>query len=369
MSKNILYTKPSITKKEESYALEAIKNGWGEQFDYHIKLFEKKFLEFTKSKYSVATSSCTGALHLGLAALGLTKNDEVIIADINWIASVAPIIYLGATPIFVDIQEDTWCIDPDSVERAITEKTKAIIAVHLYGNLCNMDMLLSIGKKYNIPIIEDAAEAIGSHWGNKHAGTLGLFGVFSFHGSKTMTTGEGGMLITNNFKLYQNVITLNNHGRKSPSNKFFWPEVIGFKYKISNIQAAIGCAQLERISDLIKKKREIFFYYKNKLDKTTKITTNIEISNTVNSFWMPTIIFCKSTNINKESALAFLERHGISARPFFYPLSKLPIFNIQICNTIAYSISPRGINLPSYHDITKNQQDKVLDTIFKLIDS
>ena len=191
MKTKIYYTKPSITELEVAYATDAAKNGWGDKCYEYIEKFENKFKEFIGAKFAIATSSCTGAIHMGLSAIDICPGDEVILADVNWIATAAPITYLGAKPIFVDILEDTWCIDPKKIEAAITEKTKAIIAVHLYGNLCDMEAILAIGRKYDIPIIEDAAEAIGSKWENHHAGTMGKFGTFSFHGTKTMTTGEG----------------------------------------------------------------------------------------------------------------------------------------------------------------------------------
>ena len=198
---------------------------------------------------------------MGLEALGIGDGDEVILADTNWIATAAPIVHSGAKPIFVDILSDTWCIDPQKVETAITDKTKAIIATHLYGNLCNMDALLAIGDKYEVPIIEDAAEAIGSIYKNQRAGTMGLFSTFSFHGTKTLTTGEGGMFLTNDENLYDKVLTLSNHGR-SRSQKQFWADVTGFKFKMSNIQAAIGCAQLKRINSLIDRKRKYWLVIK-----------------------------------------------------------------------------------------------------------
>src|ERR1700674_4408479 len=240
----IYYTKPSITELEIRYATDAAANGWGEHCYDYIRRFEALFREHLGVEYAIATSSCTGAMHMGLAALGIGKGDEVILADINWIASVAPVTYLGATPVLVDILPDTWCLDPAKVEAAITPRTKAIIAVHLYGNLCDMDALLAIGAKHGIPLIEDAAEAIGSQWHGRRAGSMGIFGTFSFHGTKTVTTGEGGMFVTRDHALYERVLTLSNHGRARGELRKFWPERLGFKYKLSNLQAAVGCGQM-----------------------------------------------------------------------------------------------------------------------------
>jgi perosamine synthetase len=241
MKPRIHYTKPSITELEVTYATDAARNGWGERCYEYILRFEAAFKAHLDVKYAIATSSCTGALHMGLAALGVGPGDEVILADTNWIASAAPIVHLGAKPVFVDILPDSWCIDPELAEAAITPRTKAIMAVHLYGNLCDMDRLLDIGKRHGIPIIEDAAEAIGSQYHDKRAGSMGKFGGFSFHGSKTLTTGEGGMFVTNDADLYEKVLTLSNHGRARGQTKQFWPDTVSYKYKMSNIQAAIGC--------------------------------------------------------------------------------------------------------------------------------
>src|SRR5438309_3444826 len=192
MKPRIHYTKPSITELEVAYATDAARNGWGDRCYEYITRFEEAFKAHLGVKYAIATSSCTGALHMGMAALGVGPGDEVITADTNWIATAAPVAYLGAKPVFVDILSDSWCINPELAEAAITPRTRAIIAVHLYGNVCDMDTLLDIGRRHGIPIIEDAAEAIGSQCHGQRAGSMGLFGTFSFHGSKTLTTGEGG---------------------------------------------------------------------------------------------------------------------------------------------------------------------------------
>jgi perosamine synthetase len=226
MSTKIHYTKPSITELEVGYANDAARNGWGERCYEYIHRFEESFRKHLGVEYALATSSCTGALHLGLAALDIGAGDEVILADTNWIASVAPVVHMGATPVFVDIDPQTWCIDSEQVERAITSKTRAIIAVHLYGNLCDMDRLLAIGASHGIPVIEDAAEAIGSVYKSRRAGALGKFGTFSFHGTKTLTTGEGGMLVTDDAALYERVLTLNNHGRARGQTRQFWPAAV-----------------------------------------------------------------------------------------------------------------------------------------------
>lgn len=366
MKPRIQYTKPSITSLEVQYAADAAANGWGDKCYEYINRFEGEFKKHLGVQYAIATSSCTGALHMGMAALGVGPGDEVIMADTNWIATASPIVQLGAAPVFVDILPDTWCLDPERVEAAITPHTKAIVAVHLYGNLCNMDELIAIGSKYGIPVIEDAAEAIGSIYHGKRAGSIGRFGSFSFHGTKTMTTGEGGMFVTNDADLYGRVLTLSNHGRANNQAKQFWPDVVGFKYKMSNIQAAIGCGQIERIEELIERKREIFTYYKNALNGIDGVSLNPESEHTSNGFWMPNIVFDKNRSISRERLQEAFSLENIDARVFFWPLSSLSFFDENKANINSYETPERSINLPSFHDITKNQQDRVVDVLLSM---
>lgn len=367
MKSRILYTKPSITELEVLYATDAAANGWGDQCYAYINRFEKLFMQHLGVNYAIATSSCTGALHIGMAALGIGPGDEVIMADTNWTATAAPIVHLGARPVFVDILPDSWCIDPDLVEAAITPRTKAIIAVHLYGNLCDMDRLLSIGNKHGIPIIEDAAEAIGSIYHGRRAGSMGKFGTFSFHGTKTLTTGEGGMFVTNDADLYEQVGTLSNHGRSRKQTKQFWPDMVGYKYKMSNMQAAIGCGQMERIDQLIRRKREILAIYCKHLAHLPEVSMNPEPEGTVNGAWMPTVVFAPESGITREKLQAAFTTENVDARVFFWPLSSLPMFDPVPTNTHAWSIPDRAINLPSYHDMNLVEQERIVTVIKELL--
>jgi len=363
----ILYTKPSITDLELRYAADAAANGWGERCYEYIERFENAFRAHLGVKHAIATSSCTGALHMGMAALDIGPGDEVIMADTNWIATAAPIVHLGAKPVFVDILPDTWCIDPELAEAAITPRTKAIIAVHLYGNLCDMDRLLAIGERHGIPIIEDGAEAIGSIWHGKRAGSMGRFGTFSFHGTKTITTGEGGMFVTDDDELYEMVLTLSNHGRARGQTKQFWPDMVGFKYKISNIQAAIGSAQMERIDELIYRKRDVYTTYRQSLEPLPGVTINPELTGTVNGAWMPTVVFDRDTGITREHLRSTLAAENVDARVFFWPLSSMPMFDPVRRNVFAWDIPERAINLPSYHDIDAGGIERVVSVIKDMI--
>ena len=366
MLSRIHYTKPSITEKEIAYATDAATNGWGDRCYEYIQRFEEGFKTRFGSKYALATSSCTGAMHLGLAALGVGPGDEVILADTNWIATVAPVVHLGATPVFVDIDPETWCLNPYQVEIALTKKTKAIIATHLYGNVCDLSRLLDIEKNHGIPIIEDAAEALGSTWNGWQVGTFGKFGVFSFHGTKTITTGEGGMFVTDDPKLYETVLTLSNHGRSKTQKKQFWPDMLGFKYKMSNVQAAIGCAQLERFDEILKRKREILAYYRKHLLSFGVVKMNPEQKDVENGAWMPTVVFDKSTGATREAAQKAFAEENIDARVFFWPLSGLPMFTPKTSNVWAWDIPNRAMNLPSYVDMTEEDLKRVEVVIYKL---
>ncbi len=359
----ILYTRPSITSREVSYATDAAANGWGARCYDYLDRFEAAFSEHIHVPYAIATSSCTGALHMGLSALGVGPGDEVIIAESNWVASVAPVVYLGATPVFVDIRPDTWCIDPDRVEAALTPRTRAIIAVHLYGNMCDMSALQAIGERHNIVIVEDAAEALGSAWQDRKAGAIGTFGVFSFHGSKTLTTGEGGAFVTSDSALYEKVLSLSFHGRARGQTRQFWPDTIGFKYKMSNMQAAIGVAQMERVDELLGRKREIFERYSERLSGYNSISLNPEPAGTRNGYWMPTAVFTKQSRVTREILLAAFAAENIDARVFFWPLSALPCFPSAMHNIHAYDLPGRAINLPSYHDMTDDDIDRVVNVL------
>ena len=363
MNSRIHYTKPSITELEIRYANDAVTHGWGERCYEYIQRFEEGFRQHLGVRHAIATSSATGALHMGMAALGIGPGDEVILADINWIASAAPITHLGASPVLVDVLPDTWCIDPAAVEAAITPRTKAILAVHLYGNLCDMDALQAIADRHGLHLIEDAAEAIGSIWHGKRAGSMGVFGAFSFHGTKTLTTGEGGMFVTNDDSVYERVLTLSNHGRARGETRQFWPERIGYKYKMSNVQAAIGCAQLERIEELIAGKRRVFEAYRDTLTNLP-LRMNPEPPGTVNGYWMPTIVVDAGIPFDHETLLAAFKADNIDGRVFFWPLSTLPTFQPRPNNTVSHSLSMRALNLPSYHELTTEEIARVSCQVF-----
>ncbi len=366
-TEKIPITKPSITALEIEYVNDAVANGWGSKCYDYIYRFEREFATYQNSKFALATSSCTGAIHLALLALGVKEGDEVIVPEITWIATVEPILYIGAKPVFVDVLPNTWCIDPSKIEEAISPKTKVIIPVHVYGNLCEMDAIMQIATKNSLVVLEDAAEALGSEYNGKKAGSIGDAGVFSFHGTKTISSGEGGMLVTNREDVLERAKILNDHGRNPKIGKMFWMGEYGYKYKISNLQAAMGCAQIERAHELIEKKRLIFTWYKSQFNDTEKFSMNPEFKDTFNSYWMPTIVFSKDININRERLFEFLKQSNIDSRPFFYPLSSLPMFESNRSNGVSYDIYERAINLPSFYDMKREDVNFVSEKILQFI--
>ncbi len=374
---NIYLSGPSITQKEIEYVTDAVTNSWYGNADKYNKMFEKSFANYLDVKYAIALPSCTSAIHLALSALRISKGDEVIIPDITWIGSSAPVTYLGSNPIFADIDENTWCLSADSFENMISDNTKAVIPVDLYGNIPDMDKICSIANDHNIVVIEDAAEAIGSEYKSKKAGSLGDIGVFSFHASKTLTTGEGGMLVTNEKKIYERCLLLRNHGRSIDNSKSFWNIEIAYKYKMSDLQAALGLAQLERIEELVSRKRQIFKWYRDELDDLVNkriISMNTESPNIKNTYWMVTIILDSKLDVDKESIIESMKNRNIDCRPFFYPLSMIPAYsNIENIdkyrknNIVSYNISRHGINLPSGMDMNKNKVAYVCDNLRNIL--
>ena len=366
--KKILFAKPSITKKEIDYVNDAVKNGWGLNCYDYIHRFTDKLKNYFNSPHVWPTSSCHGALHIILMALGIGRDDEVIVPDMTWIGSVTPISWLGATPVFVDVLEDCLSIDPSKIEKAITKKTKAIIVVHPYGNVAKMDEIIAIGKKYKIDIIEDAAEAIGSEYKNQKVGSIADFGVISLHGTKTLTSGEGGAIFCKRKDLVDKITIIESQGRNSSRKADFWVDEIGLKYKMSNIQAALGLAQFERADDLIKKKIQIFNWYKENLKPFSDIFLNPKPAWVKNSYWLPTIIFGKSWNFNldkRNRLLNNLNKKDIALRPIFYPVSSFPMYKDCPNNVVSQDIYKRGINLPSYFEMIEDDTKYVIDTIKK----
>lgn len=356
---------PSITAKEIAYVTDAVTNAWYGHANVWHERFEKTFAEYIGVKHAIALPHCTAAIHLSLLALKVGPGDEVIVPDCTWIASAAPVTYVGATTVFADIDPKTWCLDANAFEACITPRTKAVIPVNLYGNMPDWDALRAVAVRHNVAIIEDAAESIGSEFAGRRAGSFGVTGVFSFHGSKTLTTGEGGMLVTNDDALRARVLFLRDHGRP-PGDRLFHNTEVAYKYKMSAMQAALGTAQLERVEELITRKREIFAWYAEELAGLPGVTLNYEAPGTQNTYWMVTAALAPTLGLRKERLMELLAAEGIDCRPFFHPLSSLPAYAgsaeakaARARNSVSYTLSPFAINLPSALNLTRAQVHRV----------
>jgi perosamine synthetase len=366
---------PWITQKEVDYVADAAANAWYQNANMYHERFEKAFATFLSVRHAMALPSCTSGIHLALMALGVGPGDEVIVPDITWIASAAPVTYVGATPVFADVDRDTWCLSANAFEQLITPRTRAIIPVDLYGSMPDWDAILQIAKARGIAVIEDAAEAVGSEYHGRPAGSFGDCSVFSFHGSKTLTTGEGGLLATNREDTFKRASFLRDHGRP-PGDRMFFNTEVAHKYKMSSMQAALGLAQLERVEDLITRKREIFSWYQAELKNVPGVTLNAEPPGTKNSYWMNTIILDRSYGLDKVTLMQALSERGIDTRPFFHPLSSIPAYKdspeasrAAQRNTVSYDISARGINLPSGLNLTPELVKRVCDAVKAVLES
>ena len=354
---------PWVTEKEVAYVADAARNGWYSNWSDYIVRFERAFAEYVGVPHAISLPSGTAGIELAMAALGLEAGDEVIVPEATWIASASPAVHMGAVPVFADIDPATWCLSAESFEAQITPRTKAVVVVDLYGGMPEMDAIEQIAARHGVAIIEDAAEAVGSSFKGRRAGSFGNCGVFSFHGTKTMTTGEGGMLVTSDGALYERCRVLADQGRDPNERQRLWNNELGYKFKMSGLQAAFGLGQVERMDELVAKKREIFAWYSEALRDVPEITLNIEPPGTFNSYWMTTAIFDRATGVTRECAMQFLDERGIDSRPFFYPLSSLPpLRNFgggREVNPVAYDVSSRGINLPSALCLTRGDVERV----------
>jgi perosamine synthetase len=337
---------PSISMREASYALDAARYGWNKRWSDYITRFENTFADYLGIKYAVSTSSGTGALHLALAALGIGPGDEVIVPDLTWVASANAVVYAGGTPVFADVQPDSWCLDPEAFEAAITPRTKAVIPVHLYGHPADMDRIVAIARKHGLYILEDAAPAIGAECRGRKAGTFGDFAAFSFQGAKLLVSGEGGMLVSNNEELFAKAHALWDQGRDP--QKTFWINQVGLKYKMSNVQAAIGLGQMERVDELIEAKRLIAGWYAEELAGVPHISLFAEAEWARSICWMTSLILEESSPLSREDFRALLRARNIDTRPVFPAISQYPIWkesHVPCAN--AKRIGDLGVNLPS----------------------
>jgi perosamine synthetase len=350
---------PSLSGNEKKYVNECLDSTWISSKGKFISEFEQRFAEYTGVRHAASVCNGTVALHLALVALGVGAGDEVIVPTLTYIASVNAIAYTGATPVFVDSLEDTWQMDPADVKRKITAKTRAIMAVHLYGHPCDMAALDAIAKEQGLFLIEDCAEAFGSLYQGQHVGSFGDIATYSFFGNKTITAGEGGMVVTNDETLFDRAVHFKGQGLAK--HREYWHDVIGYNYRMTNICAAIGLAQLEQADAFIAKKQQIAAWYKDCL-KGLPVSIQGEFGDVRHSYWMVSILVGKPDlrdPLREALALA-----GVETRPLFYPAHTMPMYASKFQrHPVAENLGWRGINLPSWPDLVKEQVAFICETI------
>ncbi|RMF92321.1 MAG: DegT/DnrJ/EryC1/StrS family aminotransferase [Candidatus Schekmanbacteria bacterium] len=355
---------PEITEKEIKYVNECVKSGWISSLGKFVTKFEEKFSKFCGCKYGISTSNGTTALHLALDILGIREGDEVIMPAFTFVATANAVSYLGAKPIFVDSEYSSWNIDPQKIEEKITKKTKAIIAVHLYGHPANMGPIMKLARKYQLYVIEDASEAHGALYRGKKVGSIGEMGSFSFYGNKIITTGEGGMITTNKAKWDKRARFLRDHAM-SPKKRYYHPER-GYNYRITNIQAAIGLAQVERINKILAKKEKIEKMYNRLLSGIKGISFQPQAPWAKKVCWMYSVLINDEFPLSRIQLEQELKKRGIDTRPFFIPMNKLPMYKTNEKFPVAEDLSRRGLSLPSSTKLNNSDIEYICNVIRKL---
>lgn len=350
---------PDLTGSEKTYVNECIDSSWISSRGRFVNEFETRFATRIGIEHAATVSNGTVALHLALMALGIGPGDEVIVPTLTYIASANAVAYTGATPVFVDSLRNTWQIDPESVRRNITPRTRAIMPVHLYGQACDMDALSAIAQEHRLFIVEDCAEAFGTMYKGKHVGTFGDISTFSFFGNKTITTGEGGMVVSNDKTLIERARHLKGQGLAT--HREYWHDVVGYNYRMTNIQAAIGLAQLERADEFISRKRSLAELYRTALCELP-IEFHAEAPDTVHSYWMFSILVEHADQ--RDELRQHLANASIETRPLFYPMHTMPMYSRNYRkHIVAEDLAWRGINLPSWPGLKEEQIDKIIKTI------
>lgn len=354
-------SEPNLGKEELKNVINCIKTNWISSKGKYVSEFEKKFSKYCGCRFGVSTSSGTTALHLALKALGVGKGDEVILPTLTFAATANVVIHCGAKPVFVDSEPVTWNIDPERIEEKITDKTKVIIPVHLYGHPCDLDPIIDIAKDHGLFIVEDAAEAHGAEYKKRKVGSFGDIGCFSFYGNKIITTGEGGMCITDNEELAERMRILKNHGMDP--NKKYWHPFVGFNFRLTNLQAAVGLAQLKKLDKFIKIKRANAKLYNSLLEDVEGITLPPEESWAKNVYWMYSILIENDFRVSRDKLMKELKEKGVETRPFFYPVHTMPPYHTEEHFPVSEELSRKGISLPSSTNLKKDEIEYITEII------
>ncbi len=358
-------SQPSITQKEIDYVTDAVTSTWISSLGKYIDRFEAEFADFCQSRYAVCVSNGTVAIQLALAAYDIGEGDEVIMPNLSFIATANATLHSGAKPVYADIDPENLCLDPNKIEALITPNTKAIMPVHLYGHPAQMDAILKVAHKHNLLVIEDAAEAHGATVNGKRVGSWGNCATFSFYGNKNLTTGEGGMITTDDEDFYNRCRYLRDHAMSK--EKRYWHTAPGFNFRMTNIQAAIGCAQLERVSDFMEKRQLIFKWYNTYLGTIKNVSLNRTNSWATNAYWL----ICLENNTwsieDRDQFMLELKKHGVDSRPFFYPMSQMPYIDEEVDTPCVDEVYKRGINLPTFFDLEEEQVKFICGVLKQLL--
>jgi perosamine synthetase len=364
----VALTQPILDGNELEYVTDCIRTGWISSQGKYVRQFEENFGKYVGNPHTLAVSNGTVALHLALVTLGVGPGDEVLVPDLTFVAPVNAVLYVGATPVMVDVDPNSLAINMDAAERAITSKTRAIIPVHLYGHPADMGRAIELAKKHSLLVIEDCAEAIGSHYHGRHVGSLGDAAIFSFFGNKTLTTGEGGMLLFNHMEKLERSRVLRDHGMSR--ERRYWHDQVGYNYRLTNIQAALGVAQLERVDRFVAQKRWIAEEYSRHLSEVEGLQLPGEFGDVVNSYWLYTVILPTELSLQRDQILNSLAMNGVEARRVFYPIHRMPPYAkytpVEKSFPVSSLAADSGISLPSSVNITASDIERV-SCVFKKI--
>ncbi len=358
--------KPDLSGNELAYVTHAVQSSWVSSQGEFVDKLENSIREFLGVDDVMVCSNGTVALHLAMLGLDIGPGDEVIVPTLTYVASANAVTYTGATPVFADSDPDTWCVDPASIRRLITKRTKAIMPVHLYGQMCDMDAIGAIGAKHGIPIVEDAAEAFGAMYRQQPAGTIGELATFSFFGNKLVTTGEGGLVVARDPKMMEKIWLIAHQGM-DPKRRY-WHPVLGYNYRMTNLAAALGVAQMERVHDLLGHRIRLADWYHARLSSHSELTVPHQAPGTRHAYWMYSLLLDEASR--RDPVMAGLAERGVETRPFFYPVHEFPMYAAARTDRgcpVAVDLSRRGVCLPSYFQLREEDVDAIAGELLDVL--
>lgn len=359
----IPWARPDFWGKEREYVLDALESTWISGGPY-VERLEKEFAAFCNVRHALTASNGTATLHLAYLALGIGVNDEIIVPGFAFLAAANVAFHVGARPVFAEVDPETWCVTAEAIERCLTPRTRGIVPVHTYGNVCDMDDIIALAQRRGIPVIEDAAEALGSRYKGRPAGTVGTIGSFSFQATKTITTGEGGMVVTNEAALNDQMGLYRSHGMLR--KRFYWHEVPGHNFRLTNMQAALGCAQLEKLDEMVVARKRLHTKYLQAVVKISGVVPQVYKSYVDPVLWaMAVTLDPKAYPQGRDAVISQLAESGIETRPGFYPPSKMSFYSCPSLPT-SETLSGQVISLPTYPTLTDDQVQYVCERLGRL---